>query len=257
MYKHIQAACVSHLGNVRNNNEDNYYFDGSYLPSENNGSQGIVSSRFLQSVGSNKGLFYAVFDGMGGGDYGEIASFKCAEETRLFFSDDKNINNYDITPTLQTLCSVLNGSVYREKTNLGVYQMGSTIVSVYLFAGRAWVCNVGDSRCFIYREKTKELKLLSVDHVEESMQSSKPMLTQYIGIDPEEMRIEPSVFCFEPERSDKVLLCSDGLTDMVSEDDIRKVLQLNSPQDSVTDLLGKALSAGGKDNITMIVIKFC
>lgn len=257
MYKRIQSACVSHVGNVRKNNEDNYYFNDSYLSSESLGSNGILSdSKSFQFFGSSKGFFYAVFDGMGGGDYGEIASFKCAEETKRFFADESNINYHDITPTLQRLCLNLNDSVCKEKQNLGVFQMGSTLVSVFLFAGLVWACNLGDSRCYWYRENTNQLMLASVDHVEDSLQSSKPVLTQYMGINPEDLRIDPSVICFEPNRNDKVILCSDGLTDMVSESDIQEALRLDTPNQSVEILLNKALTAGGKDNITMIVIKF-
>lgn len=256
MYKRIQSACVSHLGNVRKNNEDNYFFNNSFLLSDNDGSNGVISNRFALPVGSNKGIFYAVFDGMGGGDYGEIASFKCAEETKIFLSNERNINYFDISPTLQHLSSVLNEAVFREKTNLGVYQMGSTLVGIFMLAGRVWVCNVGDSRCYFYSSKSKDFKQLSIDHVEDTMQSKKPVLTQYLGVDPEVIRIDPSIYCFEPENNDRILLCSDGLTDMVSEEEICEAVKTDSPDKAVDQLLKKALVAGGRDNITMIITKF-
>lgn len=256
MYKRIQSACVSHQGNVRQNNEDNFFYNDEYLSADSLGTNGIITQKFPTFYNFNKGLFYAVFDGMGGGDYGEIASFKCAEETKLFLSNPKNINCYDITPSLNNLCNTLNEAVCREKQNLGVYQMGSTLVSAFMMAGLVWICNVGDSRCYWYSESNNSLSMVSVDHVEESSNGGKPVLTQYFGIDPEALRLEPTVNCIEPNHNDRIILCSDGLTDMVSENEIFEALKIDNPLQTLAVLSNKALEAGGKDNITIIVIKF-
>lgn len=256
MYKHIQSACVSHPGLVRKNNEDNFYYNGEFLLSDNNGTQGIITDRFSQECESEKGILYAVFDGMGGGEYGEIASFMCAEETERFFSDDSNIIKNDIPGTLNELCISLNDIVSGKRRELNVYQMGTTIVAAYISAGRVWICNIGDSRCYLYNKEADELCLLSVDHVEKARVVNKPRLTQHIGIFPEEMTIEPSIICVEPKYDDRLLLCSDGLTDMIAEDEIRDVIKEDPPSEAAGLLLEKALKAGGKDNITSIVVRF-
>lgn len=255
MYKNIRAACVSHIGKVRKNNEDNFFFGGQYLPADNAGTHDVLESRSVCSGSSDKGLFYAVFDGMGGAEHGEIASYKCAEQTQKFFSDGDNYSDKDITLFLNKMCNILNNAVFDAKTDLHAYQMGSTIASVYLTAGQVWTCNVGDSKCYWYCRNKHSLRQMSADHLDEHSLSDKPMLTQYLGIDPQEMSIEPSITCFEPEEGDRILLCSDGLTDMLSEEDINKMIGSKSPSKTVEDLLNCALEAGGHDNITIILIE--
>ncbi len=82
----------------------------------------------------------------------------------------------------------------------------------------------------------------------------KPGLTQFLGIDSNEMRLEPYVHRMEIQEGDQFLICSDGLTDMVTETEIQEVLsQSDTVQEKVQKLLGKALSYGGKDNVTIIL----
>lgn len=255
MYKCIRSACVSHTGKVRKNNEDNFFYNGEYLPSDNDGTHEIISDQTDETAGSDKGIFYAVFDGMGGGEHGEIASFKCAESTHSFFSDENNVSNRDVTLMLEDLCTTLNNAVFSAKTDFGAYHMGSTIAAVYLADGHAWACNIGDSKCFWYCKSKQELSQISVDHTDGHFSSEKPMLTQYIGIDPEEIRIEPSIVLFEPENGDRIILCSDGLTDMLSEAIINEAVSAGTPYSACEVLLDKALDVGGNDNITVIVIE--
>lgn len=255
MFKKIQVACFSHIGKARKNNEDNYYLNGEYMPSDNKGSQTIKSTNPL-SVDDKRWYFYAVFDGMGGGDYGEIASFRCAEATKSFFSNRSNVNLCDITPTLQNLCTIVNDTIFEEKQRLGVYQMGSTLVSAFVFAGKVWMCNIGDSRCYWYRAQEDALYQLSDDHVEERDEGSKPVLLQYFGIDSSMITIEPTIEFFEPNAGDKLLLCSDGLTDMVDENRILEIIDSDNPVNNIRALFSEAMGAGGVDNITMIVLRF-
>lgn len=83
----------------------------------------------------------------------------------------------------------------------------------------------------------------------------KPYLTQFLGIDPEELRIEPFIQSGYYQAGDRYLLCSDGLTDMVDQDVIGEVLiQHEYPEDCAENLKKLALENGGRDNITVIVI---
>jgi protein phosphatase len=106
------------------------------------------------------------------------------------------------------------------------------------------------------------LEMLSEDHVEELYyvdkinKRSKPGLIQYMGMDPEEIRIEPTIKCRNLEPDDRYLICSDGLTDMVSEADIATMLnEGKDSEDAANRLVDLALSNGGKDNITVIVFQ--
>ena len=68
--------------------------------------------------------------------------------------------------------------------------------------------------------------------------------------------IEPTIECFEPNAGDKLLLCSDGLTDMVDENRILEIIDSDNPVNNIRALFSEAMGAGGVDNITMIVLRF-
>lgn len=262
--RRVQAACGCNTGKRRKNNEDNFYFDGKYLDSENGGLAEILVKEggrrsFLDGMlGESPYEFYAVFDGMGGGDYGEVASNLAAITAEGCIKSGEKISLYDVSVSLQELCREMSRRIFQSGTNLGAAQMGSTITSLFFYAGQVWVCNVGDSRC--YRLRNRKMEQLSVDHTDEEemkiagITGRKPYLTQYLGVDPSEMRIEPYVKRHELKRGDRFLLCSDGLTDMVSEQEICDMLaKYEDPEECTERLIQAALDGGGKDNITVIV----
>lgn len=258
MRRKIYAACGCNIGKKRQNNEDNFYFDGDYLPSDNTGLAEILTFRQPVPNAWEEPVFFAVFDGMGGGDYGEIASNLAAVMSARFLQNKDNINPADITPSLTKLCYQMNEKVFRSGENLGVYQMGSTVAALFFYMGQMWVCNLGDSRCYLVRDN--QMLQISEDHTDEAEMAAvnitgrKPYLTQYLGINPEEMRIEPYIENYAIQKDDRFLICSDGLTDMVEEPRICSILlDYDDPQESVRVLINEALEAGGRDNITVMV----
>ena len=254
------AACYSHKGKKRPNNEDNLFFEGFRMNSDNQGTDQVLSyDRKRLDHLTDKTVFYAAFDGMGGGDYGELASYTAADEAYRFFHGG-GVDAHDVTISLEHFCNIANQSVYSAGQNLGSRVMGTTIVGCYFYDGRVWICNVGDSRC--YRLRNHSMEQLSLDHTDEKemmingITGRKPYLTQYLGIDPEEMHIEPYVQSHDLESGDRYLLCSDGLTDMVSLDEIQRILENSSnPKSLVQELTEAALVGGGKDNITVMVVQ--
>ena len=117
-----------------------------------------------------------------------------------------------------------------------------------------YVCNVGDSR--IYRLRDGELRQLSRDHVRQLVipGQSKAPLSQYLGVDPDELRLTPAIVKGKLKLADTYLLCSDGLTDMVGEEEIRDILQAEPVTRScAAALVDAALKNGGRDNVTVIV----
>lgn len=252
----LSAACGSDQGKRRKNNEDNLYFEAFYMPSDNHGTEGILEKEY--SVREDR--FFCVFDGMGGGDFGEVASYTAAKTTKDFLAVEQNINPCDITPSLTRMCNEINQAVYQAGANLGSDQTGSTLVGLYFHEGQAWICNLGDSRGYLLRDG--KLLQISVDHTdaafmaENGITGRKPYLTQYLGIDPEEMMIEPHIRSYYLQEGDTFLLCSDGVTDMVEEQEICRILaESEVPGDGVDELIQAALDGGGKDNITAIVIR--
>ena len=251
----VMLACGSNQGLKRKNNEDNFYFDGQYMQSDNHGIEEILEAGMEQQGDG----FFAVFDGMGGMDFGEIASYTAAKVTKEFFSRKENMNPCDVTPSLEILCQKLNASVFQAGADRGSERVGSTLVGLYFHAGQVWVCNIGDSPAYLLRDGI--LTQISQEHtdaayVKEQGLTRKPWLTQYLGVDPEEMRIEPYVKSRYLRSGDCFLVCSDGVTDMVDEQAICNILtQEKDPAMCVKKLTDAALAGGGVDNITAIVCK--
>lgn len=247
----IQAACGCNTGKIRKNNEDNFYFDGRCLEIENNGlkNPACVEERL------KNGYCYAIFDGMGGENYGELASFTAARQMQQM---ERSLADYLIPEKkyLERLAIRLNDAVVEEQQKMRTERMGSTMVSLY-FSGRyVYVCNVGDSRA--YRLRDGEFLQISVDHVEKmpGRPNKKAPLTQHLGLGCEEIQIEPYIAKGEIKKGDIYLLCSDGLTDMLTNFEISDILLREEDAEScVKELIHSALEHGGRDNITVIVGK--
>lgn len=252
----LKAVCGCNQGKKRAGNEDNFYFNGQYMSSDNHGLPEIWTKKLTLRNDS----FFCVFDGMGGGDYGEVAAYTAAKATKEFLDGEASINPCDITPSLENLCQVVNEAVFHAGANLGASQTGSTLAGLYFHAGQVWVCNLGDSRCYSFR--AGRMKQLTQDHTDEEFMKEngitgrKPYLTQYLGIDPEEMTIVPSIKSYYLEKGDRFLICSDGLTDMVKEQQICNLMGRSVYMEECVDtLIRAALNGGGKDNITAIVLE--
>ena len=247
----VNAACVCNKGIRRANNEDNFYFNGKYLEAQNNGlKEALILDR---DVSGN--MLFAVFDGMGGEDFGEEASYTAAKETLKY---EKGVFGIFLAPEkyLSKLISKQNTAVVKRKNELQTEHMGSTVAALCIKGDRAWVCNLGDSR--VYRLEGESLKQLSEDHTETMYRGKgKAPLTQHLGIDPKYMRIIPYISGISIDKEDRFLICSDGITDMLSDDEICNILKKKTtPKACVEKLVEAALDKGGRDNITAIVCTF-
>ena len=247
----IQAACLCNTGLKRKNNEDNFYFGGKTLEENNQGLRAPVSIEASLSGG----MCMAIFDGMGGENYGESASFAAAREMQnsqgsfsgSFVSEKKY---------LERMTAQINAAVVAAAREKSTSHMGSTMVSLHFTPQMVYACNLGDSRA--YRLRGGELAQMSKDHVSDRPMPAgkKPPLTQHLGIDPEEMLIEPYIIKAELRPGDQYLICSDGLTDMVTNAEIAEILLCSeSAEASVGRLIQSALAHGGKDNVTAIVCR--
>jgi protein phosphatase len=130
--------------------------------------------------------------------------------------------------------------------------MGTTTAILGFDDREAHVCNVGDSK--VYRYAKRKLTQVSTDHVMDVSSTRKPALSQCLGIPEDDFVIEPAHVGVDYFKGDKFLLCSDGLTDMVTPRDIRRVLGKRKPVAKRAQmLLDAALAGGGVDNITIIL----
>lgn len=247
----IQAACGCHIGKIRKNNEDNFFFGGKCLEEINNG---LKHPAWIEEDLKN-GFCVAVFDGMGGENFGELASYAAARQLQL---TERSLRDFLIPEKkyLEQLTRQLNDAVVREQQKMCTDKMGSTMVCLYLSGRYAYVCNVGDSRA--YRLRDGEFLQLSCDHVEKrpGRDQKKAALTQHLGFGSEEIEIEPYIAKGELKKGDTYLLCSDGLSDMLTNFEITDImLSCEDAEDCVRKLIDSALQHGGRDNITAIVCK--
>lgn len=252
----LTAAVQTHVGRVRANNEDNFYLEGQI--------RSDVSQKEIKAQWSGKDhrFLAAVADGMGGEDRGETASlitvenlFDCAME--------------ELPGAALDCVQRANRQICAEIEQNGGRRMGSTLAALYIDDGKALCCNVGDSRVYLLRDGV--LTQVSVDHnrarsmvelgvltpEQAETHPSRHELTQHLGIFEEEMVLEPELYGpVELRPGDLFLLCSDGMTDSVRDGELAsRLAQGGSPEQQVEDLVGLALSRGGRDNITVAVVQ--
>ena len=247
----LDAACLCNTGRVRKNNEDNFYFDGKRMEAENNG----LPNPLVMTKKLNQGVCVAVFDGMGGENFGEFASFAAADcmqammlKLQSSLSPDRN--------ALNKMCLAINDAVVARQRELCTERMGSTLVGFYFSHSSVYAYNLGDSRA--YRLRGGQIVQLSEDHVErrEGKSTRKAPLTQHLGIDPEEYLIEPYIVKDQLQAGDQFLLCSDGLTDMLDDGEIAAIMtQAPSAEIGAKMLVNTALEHGGRDNVTVILCR--
>lgn len=197
---------------------------------------------------------------MGGGEYGEIASYMGAKATEEYLNAEEADDIAGKKGYLEKMCTHVNDRIFKETLRLDAEMMGSTLAGLYFTGNQVWTVNVGDSRCFLLRDG--KLRQISEDQTDEAymkengIQGRKPYLTQYMGMNPEEVRVLPYMDCLQTKRGDRFLICSDGVSDMVPVDFLETMIQqTQSTAKCVDAILTAALDAGGKDNITAIVLE--
>lgn len=252
----IRASVISHPGNCREKNEDNFCFNGKQL----SGSSTVRPIRYRGKTSST--VLMGIFDGMGGIKAGERASYIVSDTACTAISDIEDTT--DLNAFMIAICKRANEVTCDEMLNVIKQRIGSTASMLCFRDSQYYLCNIGDSPIFIYRdnelipifhEHTEKENYLKIHGVNAVLPKKKFKLTQNIGIFPEEMEIEPYSFSDEVKCNDRFLITSDGLTDMVNEIEIKEVLgQHMSPAKTVKILLQKSLDNGGKDNTTIICI---
>jgi PPM family protein phosphatase len=218
---------------------------------------------------------FIVADGMGGHQAGEQASALAVQSIEAFtlntlkwFFRLKGAEEHDILKEFQTALQQADARVCWEAAqHPELAGMGTTVTMAYAFGSRLFLVHVGDSRCYLYR--AKQLHRLTHDHtlVEDMVQRGllKPedvahhrlrhVITNVIGGPTPGVKVECHRIELEPD--DTLLLCSDGLTEMVPDDRIAAVLQADhEPRTACERLVAEANELGGKDNISVIMARF-
>jgi PPM family protein phosphatase len=204
---------------------------------------------------------YAVADGMGGHQGGEVAS-KLALETLGKLTLEPT---GDTSPSLVDAVRQANRDVLdKAATDPGLHGMGTTLTALVTRNQSVLLAHVGDSRAYILRDG--KLEQLTEDHTvveglvqegrltreEAEIHPQRSILTRALGVDGE---IEVDETSHQVRPGDRILLCSDGLTGMVSEQEMQRILtELEDPQRAAGALVDAANEAGGQDNITAVIL---
>jgi PPM family protein phosphatase len=221
----LSAAATSETGLVRKNNEDAAY-----------------SGRWL----------YVVADGMGGHAAGEVASAAVIESLR---GHDTEIDQNALLETLSQAVTEANTNVARAAAEDAARQgMGTTLTAMLWSGNQFALANIGDSRAFSLREG--RFRQITEDHVLGKLVSNAgrlaPVLSRYLDGRPDR---SPDLSLHESRPGDRYMICSDGLSPVVTPDAIRRVLSsVAEPGEAVRHLVALAIEAGGPDNVTVIVI---
>lgn len=210
---------------------------------------------------------FILADGMGGYNGGEVASklaVTTAKNYILTNYEKTDKNQEELYELVKSSVTYANMVVYEKaQKNIDIQNMGTTLDVCLVYQGKSFIAHIGDSR--VYRLRKDYLRKLTKDHSyvqqlldegkitkQESMEHPKKnMLIKALGV---QTYIEPDVMIKGFIKGDAYLMCSDGLTNMVSEEDICKIIKEN-PTDSTKLLVQKANDNGGTDNITAIIIR--
>lgn len=228
----------------------------------------------IEYVNPKAGMLFVLCDGMGGGNAGEVASKLTATWITKDYYGEKKTKissllekfNKPKKVEMQAIIRSVNKRLYKLSKEYEQYNgMGTTLVTALFKDEKIFIDSVGDSRC--YRFRNNELLQLTEDQSEvwnlfkmgaitKDEIRSHPrnnIITMAIGTIED---IEINEYEYTVQKKDIYLLCCDGLTDMVSEDDIKKILMAQDDLEiKANKLIQAANDAGGKDNITVILIE--
>ncbi|MCX8095739.1 MAG: Stp1/IreP family PP2C-type Ser/Thr phosphatase [Caldisericia bacterium] len=254
MRKIIFTYGKSDIGNVRENNEDNY----------------LILSKENFTV-------LCVCDGMGGHRAGEVASSLAIEYLKdfvyqrgdfaitwrgeeeespspeLIFSD-KNLIEF---------CKKLNEKIFDKSISNNNYKgMGTTFNAVFIIDKNAKILNIGDSRTYLIRKNsilrlTKDHSLFQeemdkglIDKEEMENIIPKNVITKAIGIKED---VEPDIYSLSLEKNDRLILVTDGIHDLLSDEEIYKIMGKGKLETCVKKLINKGKEKGGFDNMTVVI----
>lgn len=241
-------AAFTHRGRVRPGNEDTVAIGTRILTDD-------MDAPLVMKAPSDSCLLLMIADGMGGHAHGAMASRAVLDY--LVAGIDRLSNPASCAEAIEEANQHLYELMQEHEEALG---MGSTLVGALLKADQLITFNVGDSRCYLF--SAGQLVQLSHDDVPEGESSHfgprrSHALTQALGGSSFPLAIEPHVAVdAQLAPGETLLLCSDGLTDMIDDQIIGQTLSTSSePNRAVRDLAGKAFSVGARDNISLIIAR--
>jgi len=241
---HFRWGAETHVGMERQENQDRFFADP-------------------------EPALFLVSDGMGGHRGGALASGIVAEDLPVMIENALDRLKVGTPRTVRSLLKKLIAEQSKQlqmegTSESGFRDMGATLVIVLLRKGRCFVANIGDSRAYrlrkdrmaqLTRDHSVVSELIEKGHIEPEEavnHEARGQITRYVGM---EEKAHSHVHSFALKKGDRILLCTDGLTDMVDDKGIAAILSAETdPQAACESLVSSANKAGGHDNVTALVI---
>jgi len=269
----VEFGALTDIGRVRKNNEDQYLV--ARLGRSLEALMTNVPADAVPARLDEFGYGMIIADGMGGAAAGEVASRLAVSLLVKLVSDTakwgRRIDETEAEALMERLAeyySQIHSSLMRRaETEPELSGMGTTLTVAYSFCLDLFVAHVGDSRAYLFRQG--QLHKLTHDHtvaqrmVDQGMLPPEALathryrhiLTNVLGGHSD--RVDTEIQHFRLADRDRLLLCTDGLSDMLDDNSITEVLRrIESPGDACRALVDRALAAGGKDNVTVVVAKY-
>lgn len=238
----MKAYCRTDIGIKRSTNQD-YVFET------------------VDSVGKLPNLFI-VADGMGGHKAGDIAS-RCAVETAI--SNINDSKEKDPISILDKAIKTANTAVItKAKSDGSLEGMGTTMVMATITDKSVYIANVGDSRLYFINDEIHQItrdhsyveEMVSLGEIDKEQARNhikKNIITRAVGV---EEKVEADFFEIQYTKGDYVLMCSDGLTNMLEDEEIKNIIiSADSIDKKVNNLISKANENGGQDNIAVVLVE--
>ncbi len=242
----LAAAKLTDVGRKRPHNEDYVEY---YVPPD-------------PQQQALKGAIYLVADGMGGHQAGEVASQGAAESViGQYYGDPDPDVGTSLVRAIRAANKQIHSQAQADPSKSG---MGTTLVAAVVLGRKVYVANVGDSRAYLINRTT--ITQITEDHswVEEQVRAGlltpeqarkhpqRNLVTRALGSKP---AVEVDLFEGEISAGDALLLCSDGLTGRVSDQEIATIVRENLPIEAARLLVALANERGGNDNITVLIVR--
>jgi protein phosphatase len=264
----IEIGAATHVGLRRSENQDHY------IALRRTRTQQLLLTNVPTeqlALPTDEAYGIAVADGMGGHECGALASqiairaaWDLAGRTMSWIMKLEELGTDELTERVEGFVYLMQQAfVHEYQINPEIGQGGTTFTCAYFVSSFAIVAQIGDSPSFLWRDGT--MKRLSTDHtIEQEFISAgvspeiagkfSHMLTRCLGYDSHNAR--PDIHFVRLKAGDQVLVCTDGLTDMISDAQIAQCLDVApGPQSACDALIAQALNAGGRDNVTAVLAR--
>lgn len=260
-------VCSSHIGQ-RPNHEDNFLFNGNYLTPDMQKNMENHSGVFLTGNPNSPVTLFAVSDGMGGHNAGEVASRICVEKLAILEKQIQHcLSVKEAVSAIQSCIGEINSIVCHEsRRNDELKGMGATLVILVVCGNESAILNIGDSRAYFFsnnnliqitKDNTEGQRLLDLGLLTRKELISFPArknLSRYIGYSQAGFVLQADEYY--PDLGDGVLLlCSDGISDGLSDSQIENILSTEKDLELAgRRLINEAIAAHNADNTTAILI---